>query len=152
MDPRSAYQEGAARGASGVGLVVVLYEQAIQDLRRAAVAMEKGDIPVRTEHINHAVSVIGHLQYTLDRERGGDVSHNLDRFYCSVRRQLLEAQVRASKEILYDQISLLLSLREAWVEVDRVTQAGAPVQPLGAGGDQGTFTSSAKASTVDWKY
>jgi flagellar protein FliS len=127
MDPRSAYREGAARGASGTRLVVLLYEQAIQDLRRAALALEKGDVAARTGHLNHAISVIGHLQATVDRDKGGQVGRNLDRLYCSVRARLLEAQVRASAEIFYEQIAVLLSVREAWIEVDRaLSKADSP--------------------------
>ena len=88
MDAGSAYREGAVRGASRVRLVIFLYEQAIQDLRRAALAMERGQVEIRTRHINHAVSVIGHLQSTLDRERGGEVVRYLERYYTRVRGRL----------------------------------------------------------------
>ena len=118
MDPRSAYREGSARGASGTRLVVLLYEQVIQDLRKAVVAIEESDIGKRTHSITHAISVIGHLQATVDREHGGVVGRNLDRFYCSVRTRLIEAQVRISREILEELISNLLSVREAWIAVD----------------------------------
>src|SRR5450631_2454051 len=109
MDTSSKYREDAVRGATRVGLVVFLYEQIIQDLRRATIAMERNDIEFRTQQINHAIGVISHLQGTLDREQGGKVSRDLDRFYGSVRGRLLEAQVQVSKEILYEQISYLLS-------------------------------------------
>jgi flagellar protein FliS len=151
MDPKSAYREGAACGVSGVRLVIFLYEQAIQDLRRAAIAMEQGDVELRTRQINHAVSVIGHLQGTLDRERGGKVGRNLERFYSSVRSCLIEAQVRVSQEILYQQISDLLSVREAWIKVDHATGAGSSAQSIGAGGDKETFTDTAGSSTC-WKF
>ena len=150
MDPKSAYREGAVRGASNVRLIIFLYEQAIQDLRRAALAMEQGDVELRTRQINHAVSVIGHLQGTLDRERGGKVGRNLERFYTSVRRCLIDAQVRVSQDILGQQISDLLSVREAWIEVDRVSTTGSSAQSTAAGGDRETF-SRTSASSVDWK-
>jgi flagellar secretion chaperone FliS len=118
MDARSAYREAATRGASGVRLVVLLYEQAIHDLRRAAISIEQGETELRTQAINHGLTIICHLQCTLDRERGGEVSRNLDRFYNSVRAQLLEAQIRVSREILNQQITFLLELREAWVHVE----------------------------------
>jgi len=151
MDPRSAYREGAVRGASGVRLIIFLYEQAIQDLRRAAVAMEQGNIEMRTLQINHAISVIGHLQGTLDRERGGRVGRDLERFYRSMRGRLIDAQALASSEILYQQISDLLSVRESWIEVDRVTQTISPHQPVDASADRETFTATLN-TFADGKY
>jgi flagellin-specific chaperone FliS len=111
--------------------------------------MEQGDVELRTKEINHALLVIGHLQGTLDRESGAGVSRNLDRFYCSVRSRLTEAHMRISKEILYEQISNFLSMREAWIEVDRTTQAGTPARSGEAGGDKTTFA-GAPAPAMDW--
>src|SRR5271170_404997 len=107
MDARSSYRETAVRGASPVRLVICLYEQTISDLRRAAVALEKGDIEARTRNINHAVLVIGQLQGTLDMERGGAVARNLLKFYSLLRAGLVEAQGKQSKQILEQQIAVL---------------------------------------------
>lgn len=126
MDARTHYREAATCGASKVGLVVLLYEQAIQDLRRAVVAMKQGDVRARTEAISHALTIIGHLQGTLDREGGVNVSRVLDRFYNSTRIRLMDAQVRVSQEILNDLISGLLTLRDAWAQVELATKGGSP--------------------------
>ena len=117
-DPRFAYRENAARGASPIGRVVLLYEQVIKDLGAAITALSNQDIQLRTQSLNHALLVIGQLQACLDLERGGDVARNLDCFYGLVLKRLLEAQVRASAEILREQMDLLLSVRAAWVEAE----------------------------------
>lgn len=122
-DPHNAYRESAARGATAVGQVVLLYEQIIKDLRLAGLAIEANQIEDRTNAINHAMVVVSHLQNSLNFEVGGDVAANLERFYNMLRRKLLEAQFQASKEILNEQIALLLDLRDAWIEVDRSTAA-----------------------------
>ena len=136
MDARSSYREAAVRGASPVRLVICLYEQAIEDLRRAVIAQEKGDIEARTRGINHSLTVIAQLQGSLDMEHGGDVAKNLARFYSLVRAGLLEAQVKQSTRILEQQISQLTIVHEAWLEVERATAgpmpapaAPAPVNP-----------------------
>jgi flagellar secretion chaperone FliS len=117
------YLEGAVRGASPVRLVILLYGQAIEDLRRAAAAHVRGDIQTRTQGINHAILVIGYLQATLDQERGGVVATNLERFYNQVRAGLIAAQCQQSGAALEQQISHLMLLREAWSEVERSTAA-----------------------------
>jgi flagellar protein FliS len=129
MDARSSYRETAVRGASPMRLVICLYEQAIEDLRRALLALEKGDIEDRTRHINHALLVISHLQGTLDMERGGEVARNLARFYTVVRAGLLEAQLKQSAKILEQQTSQLATVHEAWLEVERITAVPAPQFP-----------------------
>lgn len=122
MDARTSYREVTVRGASPVRLVLCLYEQAIEDLRCAVLALEKGDIEGRTRAINHALSVIAQLQGSLDMERGGDVARNLDRFYGIVRRGLVEAQTKQSARIIEEQILQLATVHEAWLEVERVTR------------------------------
>jgi flagellar protein FliS len=121
MDARSSYRENAVRGASPVRLVICLYEQAISDLRRAAVALETGDIEARARNINHALLVIGQLQGTLDVGRGGKVARNLLKFYSLLRAGLVEAHGKQSREILDQQIAVLAIVHEAWQQVERDT-------------------------------
>jgi flagellar secretion chaperone FliS len=129
MDARSSYRETAVRGASPVRLVVCLYEQAISDLRRAAVALEQGDIERRTRDINHALLVIGQLQGTLDIGRGGTVARNLAKFYNLLRAGLVEAQAKQSRQILEQQIAVLALVHEAWQQVERDTSTSATTKP-----------------------
>lgn len=123
MDARRSYREATGRGANGIRLVILLYEQVIQDLGRAVKAIEENSVERRTRELNHAIAVIGHLQYTLDLERGGVVARNLARFYNSARAALVEAHARVSSHILRQQIGYLLEVREAWTEVERATAA-----------------------------
>jgi flagellar secretion chaperone FliS len=121
MNPRLSYLEAAVRGASPVRLVILLYGQAIEDLRRAAAEQARGDIESRTQSIHHALVVIAYLQATLDEEQGGSVAANLKRFYNQVRAGLVEAQCRKSTAALEQQIAHLMLLRDAWEQVDRST-------------------------------
>jgi len=121
-DIRFAYRENTARLATPVGRVVLLYEQLIQDLGRAIVALQQQQVEARTQAINHALLVLGLLQGSLDLERGGEVAHNLDRFYALVRARLMDAHLQASAAILEEQRALLLSLRSAWVEVEKTEE------------------------------
>lgn len=145
MNPKISYREMAVQGASPLQLVIHLYEQAIEDVRRAIIAMEKGDIEARTKAINHAVKVIGHLQGTLDMARGGEVAVNLNRFYNTVRSGLLDAQFKQSVRILEQQVSQLMLVHEAWLEVQRATSPVPPSSPKSPAVD----TTAVNAST-EW--
>ncbi len=121
MNASLSYREDAVRGASPVRLVILLYQQAIDDLRRAIDCLREGDIEGRTQLINHAIVILGHLEATLDREQGGMVASNLERFYEKVRARLVEAQFKQSPAAIEEQISCLMEVHSAWCEVERQT-------------------------------
>jgi flagellar protein FliS len=149
-NPRTAYRETDVRGATAVRLVVLLYEQAIQDLRQAAQAMEENNIELRTSRINHALEVISRLQVTLDMERGGQVARNLLGFYEELRANLWKAQIYRSKETLLQQITDLLTLREAWAEVDRAESPGSAPKPVPLAADASNANFAQRIPT-NWK-
>src|SRR5438270_2321826 len=122
-NPRTAYRQNDAGGASGVRLVILLYEQIIQDLSRAAKAVEHCDIELRTNCINHAILVIGYLQSPLDFGKGGKVAKDLDQFYNVLRQNLMQVQFFPSKIGVNQLITDALAVREAWSEVERAEAA-----------------------------
>ena len=119
MNPGLSYREAAVAGASPIRLVILLYQQAIEDLRQALTAHHQGNIEGRTREINHAILVLGHLQATLDKNQGGKVAANLERFYEQLRASLVEAQLKQSATLLEQQISHLMQVHDAWCEVER---------------------------------
>ena len=119
FDARTLYRESVVRGASPLRLVVLLYEQMVEDLRRAANAIAENQVETRTHAINHALLVLGHLQGKLNREAGGGVAHNLNLFYNALRQKLEEVHFQPSMDLLQQQIALLLELRDAWTEAER---------------------------------
>jgi flagellar secretion chaperone FliS len=122
-NPRNTYRETCGRGATAVRLVVLLYEQVIQDLSQAAQAIEQNDIELRTNRINHAILVIAYLQSGLEFANGGKVAEDLNHFYDVLRQNLVQVQFHPSKRGLTQQITDLLALREAWTEVERAEKS-----------------------------
>ena len=117
-EARLAYQEAAVRGARPVRLTILLYEQIIQDMGRASDAIGRKDFESLAKEVSHATGVIGYLQATLNREAGAAVVRNLASFYAMLREQLMEVQVRCSREILADLRQQVLEVREAWLKVE----------------------------------
>ena len=146
MDARHAYRNAAVGAASPARLVVLLYEQVIQDLRDALVAIERQDIETRTREIDHALLVVGQLQATLNVEKGGEPARSLDHFYSVVRASLLEAQFKAAPEILRKQIANLLTVREAWLDVERATATAVAPAPPAASANRAD-----EPVVADWK-
>lgn len=144
MDAHLTYRQTAVRGASPVRLIVLLYEQAIADLRQAVAAQKRGDIEARTQAINHAALLISHLENSLNRQEGGQVTIDLERFYNQLRQSLFEAQCKQSATILEQQISDLMLVREAWCEVDRIQAEGMSAENLAP-------LAPREHSATDWK-
>jgi flagellar secretion chaperone FliS len=118
-DAARSYREEGVRGASPVGLIVILYQEVHRSILRAQQALVQGHIEQRTSELNHAVEVIGHLQGTLNFEKGGDVAPKLSRFYNVARGKILEANILSSKEILEWLSQEFAAHIEAWQTVDR---------------------------------
>ena len=142
MNIQQSYREAAVQGASPVALVVRLYEQIIEDLRQAAIAIEQNAIERRTKRIKHAILVVGHLQSPLDFANGGKVAQDLDHFYNVLRQNLVQVQFHPSKRGITQLITDLLALREAWIQVE---QAERPSVTTAAG----TVGSSAAVTDAD---
>lgn len=147
-NPRISYRENDIRGATANRLVVLLYEQLIQDLSRALQAVESDEIETRTRHLNHAILVIAHLQSPLDFVNGGKVAQDLEHFYNVLRQNLVEIQFSPSKAALRQQITDLLALREAWIEVERTTRTPGVAPSAAAAHAAGAEPDSVR---VDWK-
>jgi flagellar secretion chaperone FliS len=128
MNPRSAYRQSDVGGATGVQLVVLLYERAVQDLRAAAQAIEQENIELRTNSINDAILVLACLQSGLDLEQGGKAAKDLDHFYDVLRQNLIQVQFNPSELGINHQITDLLTVREAWTEVDRAEKKSIAAQ------------------------
>jgi flagellar secretion chaperone FliS len=124
MDANLSYRSSSSRASNGVGLVILLYEQLVQDLRRAIVAMEQGNVEARTLELGHALELVGQLQARLDMQNGGEVAQNLDRFYAVLRVGILDAQFKASPSLSEKLMDNVLSIREAWLTVEQSTISG----------------------------
>ena len=120
------YLRASVQNASAVGLVIVLYDLLISDLRGAIEAIGKRDIEERSRHVKHAFLVIEQLEQSLDMENGGDAARNLSRFYAAVRANVMKAHSATSSEILTRQIELVFQVRSAWVQVDKPISQPAP--------------------------
>ncbi len=128
-----AYRRTAAEGASGIGLLIALYDTLAGDLRRAAAAQRANDIETRCREAKHAFIVIGYLEDCVQRGSGGLLAQQLLAFYSTLRKKLLEAQKMQSAEALEEQMESVLNLREHWQRLDSRDPA---LEPATAGATQ----------------
>lgn len=103
--------------ASPAMLVFMLYDKAINCLREAVRAIEANDVEARWRANVRAMEIISHLQSTLDMEKGGDVSKNLDQLYTYMMSRLPKIDMRNDPQPARDVIGLLEPLRNSWREL-----------------------------------
>ena len=110
--------------------VVALYETIIADLAVAVAAIREGDIERRSAELQHALTVLGYLQGTLNHKQGGSPAQELDRFYSVMRARLMEGHMKASAPILDSVIGHVTEICDAWRQVDEQMrkEAAAPAE------------------------
>jgi flagellar protein FliS len=138
------YRELAIKSATPVGLIIVLYDMAIESLAHAIREIDAGNIEGRTADLNHALAVVSELQRSLNMEAEGDVAKRMTDLYDVVRGKILEANIKVSKDIIERVAIVLSSVREAWQVVEEKT-AGQPGMTLSHEAPRMVPTSSAPA-------
>ena len=151
MNIRQSYREAAIRGASPIALVVRLYEQMIEDMRHVAIAVEQNNIELRSNRIKHAILVIGHLQSSLDFERGGKVARDLKDFYDALRQNVVWVQFHPSKRAVAQVITDLLAVRESWIQVEHAEHPSAATATHAVPSASAANTQDQDRVHMDWE-
>jgi len=108
-----AYRKTAAQGASGLGLLISLYDTLAGDLRRAADAQRAHDLEERAKQLRHALQIVGFLENWVDAE-SGELARQMIAFYARARRVILNAQAKQSAEMLEELMNETLRTRQVW--------------------------------------
>jgi flagellar protein FliS len=117
------YQEQALSGATGVDLIVALYDGWVRFLYRAVAAVEADDVIERRYAIKRALDILMYLEARLRPDIGGAPAASLSDFYAAMFTMTLEASHAASKEDLMEVIGCVRNVRDAWVVVARDPEA-----------------------------
>lgn len=106
-------------GATPHQLISMLFDGAINAMRRAEIYFHSGNIARRGEMISRAINIIDNgLRAGLNHEIGGQITADLERLYEYVSRSLLEANVNKSGEKLPQLIQLMVDMSETWRAID----------------------------------
>jgi flagellar protein FliS len=101
----------------------MLYEAAIQNVKKAMLAIDKKDNANKGAAIGKAHDIINELLNTLDFEVGGQIARDFESLYNFMTEQLVRANMNNSKEALQTVQKLLDTLLEGWRQaVDQVNK------------------------------
>ena len=110
------YKQMAIKTANRGQLLIMLYEAAIQNVKKATTATENKEYSKKGAAIGKAHDIINELLNTLDFEVGGNIARDLERLYNFMIEQLVKANVENSTEKLKSVQKLLETLLGAWRE------------------------------------
>ncbi len=120
------YRDAALENASGVELVVALYDGLIRFLVDAAEASERGDVAGRRDAARRSLDILIHLQATLRPDVGGRPAEVLAEFYAAIFANILTASQAAAPGEFHHAARCVRTVREAWYQVS-IDPAVAPM-------------------------
>jgi flagellar protein FliS len=121
---QASYQQESLAGATGVELVVALYDAAIRFLYRAMQCVEAGDVHGRRMAVKKFIDIVMYLQARLRTDVGGSAASALAEFYAAMFTMTLEASHFESVEQFRAVIVCVRNVRDAWIIVARDPEAG----------------------------
>ena len=108
--------ETGVAAADPLGLVVMLYDGALQAIARAEGHLAQGEIEARGIYTSKAIDIINQgLGASLDRRVGGALADSLGALYDYMARRLFAANLHGDRAIYAEVRSLLVELRASWV-------------------------------------
>ena len=114
MNGANAYKQMAVKTASRGQILIMLYESAIKNTKRACECIDRKDLAGKGQAIVKVHDIINELTTTLDFNVGGQVARDLERLYLYISEQLVKANIENSKEPLITITKIMENLLSGW--------------------------------------
>ena len=123
------YRQTSVTTATPGQILIMLYEAAIKNVKKASYCIQSGDIPGKGVAIVKTHDIINELINSLDFNVGGDVARELERLYNFIIDQLVLANRENRVEPLQTVHKVLETLLIGWKgAVEQVIKQGSGVQ------------------------
>jgi flagellar protein FliS len=124
------YLESRILSAQPAELIELLYQIAIQSLKKAIDHLKSGDAMARAGEVTRAQEAVNELMAALDHSVGASFTQTLASLYAYVQQQILKGHAGPSEEALQRAIGILGTLQEGWSGVS--AELAKPNQPVAA--------------------
>jgi flagellar protein FliS len=118
---RSVRNHGLVAEATPARLVQIMYEQILAHLTAARGSMGRiqnnmplHEIVTKCAAIGKAMRIIGHLDSTLNMEKGGEVAKNLHRLYMYSSNRLTQANASNDPALIDEVHQLVARVKTSW--------------------------------------
>ena len=111
------YQKTQVTTVDSGKVVVLLYEGAINFLRKSQEGIVEKDIEKRHNNLMRALDIIDELNNSLNFSEGGEIAISLRTLYDFMYGHLTSANIKNDPQMIQEAVSMLSSLKDAWEEV-----------------------------------
>jgi flagellar secretion chaperone FliS len=108
------YKQTAVTTAGKGQILLMLYEAAIRNCKKAVECMEKKDFAGKGNAIGKVHDIVNELTTSLDHKVAGNIAGDLERLYNFMVEQLVKANMENAKEPVLQVQKLLETLLEGW--------------------------------------
>lgn len=110
----SRYRQTEVLTTSGVQLIVLLYDSAIQAVELAGDGIARRHQSDKSRFLGRAVGIVGELSSVLDFEQGGEIAKSLYRLYEYMLSEMTQANLHNDARRLEGPLRCLKEMRDAW--------------------------------------
>jgi flagellar secretion chaperone FliS len=111
-----AYKKTSVETASKEQILLMLYQAAIKNCKKAIEAIENKNVAKKGEYIGKMQDIIVELSNSLDFEVGGDVAKELASLYDYILFSSTQANIKLDKTHLEGCLRVLNTLYDGWTE------------------------------------
>ena len=111
-----AYKKTSVQTASKEQILLMLYQAAIKNCKKAIEAIDTNDVAKKGEFIGKLQDIVIELNNSLDFEVGGDVARELSSLYDYVLYSTTQANIKIDNEPLYGALKVLNTLYDGWAQ------------------------------------
>lgn len=110
----NAYKKTSVQTASREQILLMLYQAAIKNCKKAIEYVEQGDVAKKGEYIGKMQDIVIELNNSLDLEVGGDLAVELSSLYDYLLYSSTQANIKIDKEPLEACLDVLTTLYDGW--------------------------------------
>ncbi len=118
-----AYKKTSVNTASKEQILLMLYQAAIKNCKKAIEYIEAKDVARKGEHIGKLQDIIIELNNSLDFEVGGEVATELSSLYDYMLFATTQANIKIDAEHLKSVLDILNTLYDGWKEAIKSLKA-----------------------------
>ena len=111
-----AYKKTSVQTASKEQILLMLYQAAIKNCKKAIEAIDNKELAKKGESIGRLQDIVIELNNSLDFEVGGDVARELSSLYDYILYSSTQANIKIDKEPLEGVLSVLKTLYDGWAQ------------------------------------
>ncbi len=121
-----AYKKTAVSTASKEQILLMLYQAAIKNCKKAIEAIEQKQIAKKGEYIGKLQDIVIELNNSLDFEVGGEIAKELSSLYDYMLFSSTQANIKIDAEPLHGCLNVLNTLYEGWSEAIKTLKTTTP--------------------------